>query len=64
MPVRIGVHENGAARLSIASGAADLLVVAFQASRERGVDHCPDVRLIDAHAECRGGHHHVQLCRP
>ncbi len=32
MPVRIGVHENGAARSAIASSAADFLIVRFDAA--------------------------------
>ena len=63
MTVRVGVHENGAAGLSIASRAANLLVVAFQAAGKCSMNHGPDIGFIDAHAEGRGGYHDVQLAR-
>ena len=59
--VGVGVHQDGAARLPVAARAPDLLVIRFQASRQRGVDHGADVGLIDAHAEGDGGDHHLDL---
>src|ERR1700741_3571645 len=61
VPVSIGLHENAATRISIAPGAADLLVIAFYAARQRGVNHSSNVRLIYTHSECNGCHHHIQL---
>src|SRR5260370_9890111 len=61
MPVSVGMHENGATRISVAPGAADLLVIPFHTARQRGVNHSSNIRLIDSHAECYGCHHHIQL---
>jgi len=46
-----GVEEEGAGRLTIASGAADLLVVLLDGAREGGVNDGADVGFVDAHAE-------------
>ena len=43
---------------AVAPGASDLLVVGFEAARQRGVDHGAHVGLVDAHAERDGGDHH------
>ena len=42
---------------AVAAGAADLLVIGFEAARQGGVDDGADVRLVDAHAEGDGGDH-------
>src|SRR5690606_2419469 len=42
---------------AVAAGAADLLVILFDAARGLGVGHQADVRAIDAHAEGVGGDH-------
>ena len=55
------MHEDGAAGLAVATGAADLLVVAFEAPRQRGVDDGADVGLVDAHAEGDGGDDDLEL---
>ena len=44
---------------AVAAGAADLLVVRFQAARQRGMNHGAHVRLVDPHAEGDGGDHHL-----
>ncbi len=44
--------------LTVATGAADLLGVAFQALGQVVVIDGSDVRLVDAHAEGYGRHHH------
>ena len=46
-----GVEEDGARGLPVAPGAADLLVVALDRRRHRGVDDGAHVGLVDAHAE-------------
>src|ERR1700739_473811 len=53
--VGVGVHEESAAGCAIATGAADLLVVAFERAGEAGVDDRTDVGLVDAHAKGDGG---------
>ena len=45
-------------RLAVAARAADLLPVGLDRGRRVGVDDEPDVRLVDAHAERDGRHHH------
>ena len=57
--VGVGVHQDGAAGRAIAAGAADLLVIRFQAARQRGVNHGAHVRFVDPHAEGDGGDHHL-----
>ena len=54
-PVGIGVHQDGAAGLAVAAGAAYLLVIAFEAGGQRGVDDRAHVGLVDAHSEGDGG---------
>ena len=61
--VGIGVHQDRRARAAVAAGAADLLVVAFHAAGQRGVDDGADVRLVDAHAEGDGRDDDVELAR-
>src|ERR1017187_2779081 len=61
MPVPIGMHEDGATRISIAPGAADLLVIPFPAARQCGWNHGSNIRLIDTHPECNGCHHNIEL---
>src|ERR1039457_5673533 len=61
MPISIGLHENGATRISIAPGAPDLLVIAFYAARQRGVNHGSNIRLIYTHSKCNGCHHDIEL---
>src|ERR1017187_9225230 len=61
MPVSVGMHENGATRISVAPGAADLLVIPFHTARQCGVDHGSNVRLIDSHPECYGCYHDIEL---
>src|SRR4029079_2390943 len=57
--VGVGVEEDGAGGAAVAAGAADLLVVAFEAPREAGVNHRADVRLVHPHAEGDGGDDHL-----
>ena len=56
-----GVQEDGAAGLAVASGAADLLVVALDGAGKRGVDDGADVGFVDAHAEGDGGDDDLEL---
>src|ERR1035437_3030580 len=51
MPVTIGMHENGATRVTVAAGATDLLVIPFHTARQRGVNHGSNIRLIDRSEE-------------
>ena len=44
-------------RPAVAAGAADLLVIGFEAARQVGVEDIGDVGLVDAHAEGDGRHH-------
>ena len=50
-----GVEEDGAGGLTVAAGAADLLVVGLDGAGESDVDDGADVGLVDAHAEGDGG---------
>ena len=59
--VGVGVHEDGAAGLAVASGAADLLVVAFEGAGQRRVDDRADIGFVDAHAEGDGGDDAIEL---
>src|ERR1035437_5580011 len=61
MPVSVGMHEDGATRISVAPSAANLLVIPFKTARKRGVNHGSHIRLIDTHAECDGCYHDIQL---
>lgn len=47
--------------LSVSSGTPDLLHVALEALGHVVVDDAAHVRLVQAHAEGHGGHHHPQL---
>ena len=57
--IRVGVHQDRAARPTVAPGAPDFLVVRFQAARQGGVNHGADIRLVDPHAERDRRHHHL-----
>ena len=59
--VGVAVHQVGAAGRSVAPGAANLLVVAFEGRGQPGVNHGADVGLVDAHAEGDGGHDDLQF---
>ena len=61
LAVGVGVEEHGARGLAVASGAADLLVVGFDAAGKRGVDDGADVGFVDAHAEGDGGDDDLEL---
>ena len=52
------VEGDALGRLAVASGAADLLPIGLDRGRRIGVDHEAHVRLVDAHAEGDGRHHH------
>ena len=56
--VRQAVEHVRFRGLAVAPGAADLLVVRLDAAGQIGVQHVAHVRLVDAHAEGDGGHHH------
>ena len=53
--------EQAMGRLSVAARAARFLVIALDVPGQVGVDHEPDVRLVDAHAEGDGRHDHRDL---
>ena len=55
------MHEDRAARRSVAAGAADFLVIRFETSRQSRVDDGSNVRFVDAHSERDCGNHHVDL---
>ena len=52
------VAHPGVGRQTIATGTARLLVVGFDALRQRQVRHETHVGLVDTHAEGDGRHHH------
>ena len=57
-----GVHQQHAlSRQAVAAGAAGFLIIAFDVFREVAMDHEPDVRLVDAHAERDGGANHLHV---
>ncbi len=45
------MHQNSAAGFAIAAGAADFLIIRFQAAGQRGVNDSADIRFVDSHAE-------------
>src|SRR5512143_1637028 len=53
--------EQAMCRLSVPARPARFLVIGLDMPGEVGVDHEPDVRLVDAHAEGDGGHDHRRL---
>jgi hypothetical protein len=53
--------QQAMGRFPVATCPAGLLVIALDMPRKVGVDHEPDVRLIDAHAEGNGRHDHGHL---
>ena len=55
------VEQHATRRIPVAAGAARLLQVVFQRSRDIGVNHQPHIGLVDAHAEGIGGHDYPQL---
>ena len=55
------IEQHATRHLSVAAGAAGLLYVVLQRSRDVGVDHQPHVRLVDAHAEGIGSRDHAQF---
>jgi hypothetical protein len=59
--IGIGIEQNDAGRLPVAAGAADFLIIALDAARQRGVNHGPNIGFVDAHAECDGGNDDLQL---
>src|ERR1035437_10338889 len=61
MPVAIRMHQGCAARISISSGSAYLLVVPLKTARQRGVNHGANIRLVDTHPEGSRCNHDIQL---
>ncbi len=55
------VQQEGVRILPVPCRAAGFLVVAFHAAGQVPVHHPPHVRLVDAHAERDGGHHHRHI---
>ena len=51
--------QDALGRQAVAARASGLLLVVLQRSRRAGVDHEPDVRAVDAHAERHRGHDDV-----
>ncbi len=60
LAVRIGVEQYGPAWQAIASGAANLLVIGFEAPGQRSVYDGAYIRLVDAHSESDGRHDGLQ----
>ena len=51
-------EENASGMIAITSGPSRLLQVVLQGTRDVGMDHKPDIRLVDPHAKgIRGGDH-------
>ena len=61
--IRVGVHQYRARWQTVAARAADLLVVGLHAPWQSGMNHSPDVRFVDAHAEGDRRDDHLQLVR-
>ena len=61
--IRVGVHQNRAARLAVAPGSPNLLVVRLQAARQGGMDHGADIGFVDAHPKGDGRRNHLHLAR-
>ena len=57
--VRAVPQEDGPGALPVPSGAARLLEIGFRALRQARVGYEAHVRLVDAHAEGIGAHHHA-----
>ena len=55
------IEQHAIARQSVAAGASDLLIVAFDRARHVPVDDVADIGFVDAHAERNGGDHHLEL---
>ena len=53
-----GVERDALGGSAVAPGAADFLPVGLDGRRRIGVDDVAHVRLVDAHAEGDGRHHH------
>ena len=49
------VKDEALGRGAIAAGATDLLVVTLHVARSGVMDHAPNIRLVDAHAESHRG---------
>ena len=56
-PVALREEQHAVAGLPVASRASRFLVIALDRLGQRVVDHQPDVRLVDAHAEGDGRRH-------
>ena len=57
--ITVAVEEYGFGRQTVAAGASNLLVVAFDSAGEVVVHHPADVALVDAHAEGHCGTYHL-----
>jgi hypothetical protein len=55
------IQAHGQTLVTVSRRAADLLIPARRPFRQAGVDDRADARLVDAHAESRCRHHHVQF---
>ena len=58
--IRVRVHQDRAAGISVAPGAADFLVIRFQAARQGRVDHGADVGFINSHTKRDGRDHDLE----
>ena len=56
-----GIERDALGGRAVAPGAADLLPVGLDGRRRVGVDDVAHVRLVDAHAEGDGRHHHGRV---
>ena len=60
--ISIALVPGLAAReVAVAAGAPSLLIFRLRSGRQRPVHYQAHVRLIDAHPECAGGHHHTDV---
>ena len=53
--VSAGVEQDAVGHLPISASPACLSVIAFHGLGQKGVDHVPHVRLVDAHAKAHSG---------
>ena len=61
LAIGVAVEEDGARWFSVASGAADLLVIGLDGGGQGGVDDGADIGFVDAHAEGDGGDDDFEL---
>ncbi len=59
--IRLAEQQDAVRFSPVPTGPARFLIIAFQVPGHVVVDHIPDIRFVDAHAEGVGGHHHLDF---